>query len=425
VRVCLCSFVRHVTGRLQASHLRVPVLQSGAYLNKPGSSGLRPIAMGEMFYRLAALIMTRKVATTTASLLSPHQYGVGVSSGAERIVHSLQHTLTDATHRLSVLQVDISNAFNACDRGRMLRELYSTPQLQPLYRMVDFAYSTPSVLLLERGGGKAIRSENGVRQGDPLSALLFCVYMREVLTGVSERADVQLYGFFDDLNVVGTPSEVLKAFDALRTDLLPAVSLTCNTSKSHFAYFHDDTAPLMRSQRQILAEHNVQFHDSWMPVLGAVVGKDGAAVADGIACTTGDDGGGGAFFRRIQSDALRYNSAMLLLRYCGVPQMNYLLRCTPPSCIEEQAMMFDTRLITAAAARMNSHDDELTADTIYRVQAKLRHGGKGFTSVVRTSPAAYLGSLAAVATAPVFSPYTAPDCPLELYIGVMSRQGTV
>ena len=211
-------------------------------------------------------------------------------------MHSLQHTLTDATRRLSVLQVDISNAFNACDRGRMLRELYSTPQLQPLYRMVDFAYSTPSVLLLERGGGNAIRSENGVRQGDPLSALLFCVYMREVLNEVSERANVQLYGFFDDLNVVGTPGEVLKAFDALRTDLLLAVSLTCNTTKSHFAYFHDDTAPLMRSQRQALAEHDVQFHDSWVQVLGAVVGKDGAAVADGIACTTGDDGGGGSFF---------------------------------------------------------------------------------------------------------------------------------
>ena len=110
--------------------------------------------------------------------MSPHQYGVGVSSGAERVVHSLQYALTDTTRGLSLLQVDISNAFNACDRGRVLRELYSTPQLSPLYRMVHFAYSTPSVLLLERGEGKAIRLRNGVRQGDPLSALLFCVYMR-------------------------------------------------------------------------------------------------------------------------------------------------------------------------------------------------------------------------------------------------------
>jgi hypothetical protein len=314
---------------------------------------------------------------------------------------------------LALLQVDISNAFNACDRGRMLRELYSTPQLSPLFRMVDFAYSTPSVLLLERGEGRAIQSRNGVRQGDPLSALLFCVYMREVLSKVSERADVQLYGFFDDLNVVGTPDEVLKAFDALRNDLLSAVSLTCNTSKSHFAYFHDDSAPLMRSQRQSLAEHNVLFHDSWVQVLGAVVGKDATAITDGITRCMGDDAGGGAFFRRVQLDGLHFNNAMLLLRYCGVPQLNYLLRCTPPSCIAQQAAVFDERLLDAASVRLGIHRDRLSEDTIYHIQAKLRHGGCGLTSAVRTSPAAYLGSLAAVAAAPEFAPHTDADCPLE------------
>jgi hypothetical protein len=380
--------------------------------------------MGELFYKLAALIMTRKVAHTATSLLVPHQYGVGVSSGAERIVHSLQHTLTDTTRRLSLLQIDISNAFNSCDRGRMLRELYSTPQLSPLYRMVNFAYSTPSVLLLERAEGKSILSRNGVRQGDPLSALLFCVYMREVLTKVAECAEVQLYGFFDDLNVVGTPGEALKAFDALRTDLLPAVSLTCNSSKSHFAYFHDDEAPLLRSQRQALAEHNIEFHDSWVQVVGAIVGKDEAAIIDGVTRTFGDDAGRAAFFRRVQSDALHFNSAMLLLRHCGVPQLNYLLRCMPPPCIAQQAATFDEQLLSAAAVRLGGHYDQFSADTIYYMQAKLRHGGEGLTSALRTSPAAYLGSLAAVATAPAFAPYTDADRPLEsesLLLGWIER----
>ena len=200
----------------------------------------------------------------------------------------------------AVSHVDISNAFNSCDRGRILRELYSTPLLSPLHRMAHFAYSTPSVLLLERGEGRAICSRNGVRQGDPLSALLFCLYVREVLAKVAERADVTLYGFFDDLNIVGAPVDVLKAFDALRVDLLPAVSLRCNTSKSHFTYFHDDATPLLRSQRQALADHDVQFHDRWVPVLGAVVGKDDAAIIDGVACTYNDDPSRAAFFRRLQ-----------------------------------------------------------------------------------------------------------------------------
>jgi hypothetical protein len=279
--------------------------------------------------------------------------------------------------------------------------------------MVNFAYSTPSVLMLERAEGKSILSRNGVRQGDPLSALLFCVYMREVLTKVAACAEVRLYGFSDDLNVEGTPGEVLKAFDALRTDLLPAVSLSCNTSKSHFAYFHDNDAPLMRSQRQALAEHNVQFHDSWVQVVGAIVGKDEAAIIDGVTRTFGGETDRATFFRRVQSDALQFNSAMLLLRHCGVPQFNYLLRCIPPPCIAEQAATFDEQLLHAAAVRLGVHYDQLNADTIYFMQAKLRNGGQGLTSAARTSPAAYLGSLAAVASAPAFAPYRDADCPLE------------
>jgi hypothetical protein len=97
-----------VNGQLPASAQQLLLSSRLVALNKPNGGGLRPIAMGELFYRLAALIMTRKLAATAASLLSPHQYGVGVSSGAERVVHSLQHALTDTTRRLSLLQIDIS-----------------------------------------------------------------------------------------------------------------------------------------------------------------------------------------------------------------------------------------------------------------------------------------------------------------------------
>jgi hypothetical protein len=57
-------------------------------LNKP-TGGARPIAVGELFYRLAGIIAVSKVVSPAAALLAPHQYGVGVSCGAERIVHSL------------------------------------------------------------------------------------------------------------------------------------------------------------------------------------------------------------------------------------------------------------------------------------------------------------------------------------------------
>jgi hypothetical protein len=103
---------------------------------------------------------------------------------------------------------------------------------------------------------------------------------------VATSANVTLYGFYDDLNVVGQPIEVLRALSALQT-LLPAVSLRCNTAKSHFAYFHDESAPLTRSARRQLADFDIKLHEDWLEVMGAIVGRDEQAIRAGSAVVSG------------------------------------------------------------------------------------------------------------------------------------------
>ena len=61
--------------------------------------------MGEVFYRLVAIVAVKRVSTAAAKLLAPHQYGIGVAAGAEKILHSLQHELTDTDKRLALLQI--------------------------------------------------------------------------------------------------------------------------------------------------------------------------------------------------------------------------------------------------------------------------------------------------------------------------------
>jgi hypothetical protein len=372
----------------------------------------RPIAVGELFYRLAGVIAVSKVTKAAAALLAPHQLGVGVSSGAERIVHSLQHLLTDTTTKRALLRVDISNAFNSCDRARVLRELYEQPTLSAMWRIADFGYSAPSQLLLQRCEGQHLLSSNGVRQGDALSAILFCLYLRDMLTQVGTQAEVEVQGFFDDINISGEPTEVMKAFDALQR-LLPEVGLRFNTAKSQLAYFHEDEAPLPRSIRATLAAHDVQVRTEWVEVVGAVIGRDEAAIRAGVAATLGKDDGSAAFFHRLQLDELKVQSAMLILRQCGVPKMNYALRCTPPPCIAQHAAAFDELVMTTATSKLLLRDDEAQRQaTVERLHAPLRHGGFGLTSALYTSPAAYLGSMAAVACAPAFVPSASSDCPL-------------
>jgi hypothetical protein len=123
----------------------------------------------------------------------------------------------------ALLKVDIANAFNSCDRAAV-----PASEAQCNVPHADFGYATPSQLL-QRCDGQHLLSSNGVR--DPLSAILFCLYIREVLAEVSIQTKVEVAGFFDDVNVSGEPAEVMKAFDALKT-LLPGVGLEFNTAKS-------------------------------------------------------------------------------------------------------------------------------------------------------------------------------------------------
>jgi hypothetical protein len=169
----------------------------------------------------------------------------------------------------------------------------------------------------------------------------------------------------------------------------------------------------MRDMLTTLAEHNVQVHGDWVEVVGAVIGRDEAAIRAGVAATLGKDQGAAAFFARLQLDELKVQSAILILRQCGVPKMNYALRCIPPPCIALQAAAFDTLVQDTATTKLLLHEDEAKRQpTVERLRAPLRHGGFGLTSALVTSPEAFLGSMAAVTAAPAFVQFSHPVTPL-------------
>ncbi len=311
-----------------------------------------------------------------------------------------------------MLQVDISNAFNSCDRARLLTQLYALPQLQTIFRLADFAYSQPSTLLLQGCDGQAIMSKQGVRQGDPLSPLLFCVYMREILQQVSEVSEVKVYGFFDDISLVGRPSQLMDALQRLKT-ALPAMSLHLNTSKSHFTYFHDRLTPLLEEVRHVLSDSNIEYHHEWAQAVGAIVGRDDDAIRRGVTSILSESGAHDAFLRRIQMSELSVQSALLLLRQSMVPAVHYLLRCIAPISIEEEARLFDDRVVNAAMDKLHLAGRDRSDNTVGILQRGLSDGGWGLIPASRTSPGAYLGSLAACHDEAAFEAFANNPVPVD------------
>ena len=390
-------------------------------LAKPNGAP-RPIAMGELFYRVAAVRAVRSVSDVARTLLAPHQYGVGVPGGCEHIVHCMQHSLSHVTDNrpLAAVKVDISNAFNTCQRPRLLALVLNTPELHPLHRLVHWAYSQPTVLIPQcRGAAREERfipSANGVRQGDPLSTLLFCLYMKPAIDALVADPTfgdrIRVYAYVDDVHIVGSVEDVLTAHDRL-IHLLRDIELNVNPDKCSLLYFHTHTHPLTTVQSLAVTGAGLQWAEERSDsadVLGAVIGASAYAIAERLQDRLGGAHGlFGTFVRRVQSGGFAVQAAMMLLAN-SVGRLAYLQRCLPTSALGQVSRDWDGMLLNAAACVLDLAPDELGAVEA-TLRRPLRLGGFGLSSAQFTSPLAFIASVASSAAQPGAHPLSDGDLP--------------
>jgi len=188
--------------------------------------GVRPIAVGEMFYRLAAKT-TLKLNFRPDHLL-PCQLGVGSKGGVEPIVRLINRAIDNDLERSfsTLTSLDFSNAFNELDRRDIAA---SVREYAPgLFRALKWAYGTATDLLL---GEHIIRSAQGARQGDPFGPFIFSVAIRPLIAKLSATLgeSAQIVAYLDDIYVLstkpGTLDEIYTFFDS------EAMSLRLNRSK--------------------------------------------------------------------------------------------------------------------------------------------------------------------------------------------------
>ena len=138
---------------------------------KPGTTKLRPIAVGTCFYRLFSKLALKKIGGIIGQKLAPIQIAVGIPDGQSIAAKLIQTTFEEKDHL--ILSVDLSNAFNTIRRRRILEGLHDHggKQLIPFFK-----WSYKEGTSLRASDGRYITlSETGTRQGDPLSMLYFSI----------------------------------------------------------------------------------------------------------------------------------------------------------------------------------------------------------------------------------------------------------
>ncbi|XP_052626824.1 uncharacterized protein LOC128133428 [Lactuca sativa] len=272
-----------------------------------------------------------------AKYLNDFQFGVGVSGGAEAVLHSANRVLSEhhADGSLVMLTVDFSNAFNLVDRSALLHEVKNLCPSISLW--VDFLYGQATRLYI---GDQHIWSATGVQQGDPLGPLLFALVLHLLVHKIRDNCKLLLHAWYlDDGTVIGDSEEVARVLNIIWLHG-PSLGLELNIKKTKIFWPSCDG----RKLRADLFPTGIG-----RPSLGVkLLGGGGGAISRDAGFISGL-----AMKRAVNAVDLMGlllqlcdpQSELLLLRSCmGIAKLFFGLRTCQPIHIEEAALSFDKGL---------------------------------------------------------------------------------
>ena len=172
--------------------------------------------------------MSFALAERAATILAPHQLGVGVRGGCEAIVHTVRQVVEEGNPDKWVLQVDLTNAFNLADRDTAFREVEQS--FPDCLQWILTSYGVEAELMF---GDTVIPSSTGFQQGDPLASLLFSLDLQPIIEKIQlevPNLDINAW-FHDDGVLVGSKEDLQKVVDIITMDGPPR-GLFINLPKS-------------------------------------------------------------------------------------------------------------------------------------------------------------------------------------------------
>ena len=385
-RVATGCVTSDVASRLWGTATLIALLKS--------NSGIRPIAMGEVFRKLVSRVMLRQLGNAPASAVGAHQFGVARPNGLELVVSGVRIQLEDnPTH--VVLGIDVSNAYNTFDRNLALRLMMDDPALAPCVPFLRMLYGHPSSLMydVDEDDVHMIRSERGTQQGDCWSSLLFALVHTHAMDKVRARHPrMTALSYQDDTNVVGDIQTVAEVLPSV-VEEFARVGLSVNTEKCHL-YSRAAVPDELES-----AFAAVSVSHEGIVILGCPVGSDvftRAKVADKLA----DYSRGMDMLPKLDHP----QAAFKLLRDSFNQRAGYLSRTLPPDVCSALFKDFDDHIWRVACAILGLDKLGLAVDGPELFAARqqafqpVRHAGLGLRSLYRVGPCAFLASMMDVAS---------------------------
>jgi len=331
------------------------------------SGGIRPIAVGYTWRRIAAKCANFFAASQLGSYLKPRQLGVAVPGGCEAAVHATRRFTDSMLPGQGVVKLDFSNAFNSLHRDTMLNAVIT--HVPEIFKFCHLAYGDASFL---KFNSHLISSQEGVQQGDPLGPLLFCLAIHPILLSFTSELVI---GYMDDITLGGDEKTLALDVHQVRTQG-EAMGLRLNVKKCEFI------TPTATSSDPAFSEF-IHLKPKEATLLGAPL-TTGSAMDSALSGRCTD--------LALAIDRLKLlaaHDALILLRASfSSPKVLHTLRSSP--CAGHPELdRFDSLLKTGLSLITNSDLSDLQW-----IQASLpvKDGGLGVRRVASLAPSAFLAS---------------------------------
>ena len=364
-------------------YARTAVFGASLVALRKNDGGVRPIAIGSVYRRLAGRIAAHHASQLLSSELKPVQLGVGVPGGCESAVHAAReyiafHHGTQATTHVMV-KIDVKNAFNSIRRDTFLHQIHS--RCPDIYNMARQAYGTPTPLYI---GDTLIASSTGVQQGDPIGPLAFSLAIDACARNISSEFNIW---YLDDATIAGPASTIVEDLRTIQVNL-HNIGLELNPRKCEVAFLGQPFSPSHSSTINSILSSIPNIQETplqELTLLGSPLLDSGLTIALDKAKSTIS-----RLCERLKH--LDSHTALFFLtHHASAPRLSYLLRTSRTFVRPELLTSVDNLIISAAEQATNV----IFSNPNSRQQATLpvRHGGLGLRSVYSLALPCYIASL--------------------------------